>query len=49
MHSDSLYDENTAADPEHVTPSESSAKVIADHFHYTFPPESVTILTLKGK
>ena len=49
LHSDSLYDENTAADPEHVTPSESSAKVISGHFHYTFPPESVTVLTLKEK
>ena len=49
LHSDSLYDENTAADPNNVTPSESSAKITSGHIHYAFPRESVTVLTLKKK
>jgi alpha-L-arabinofuranosidase len=49
LHSDSLYDENTAADPENVMPSESSAKITDGHIHCLFSHESVTVLTLKKK
>jgi len=49
LQSDSLYDENSDADPENVTPSESSAKVVGNHMRYVFPHESVTVLTLKRK
>jgi len=49
LQSDSLYDENTDADPENVMPSETSAKVVGDHIRYVFPHESVTVLTLKRK
>jgi alpha-N-arabinofuranosidase len=49
LRSESLYDENTDADPENVMPSESSAKVTADHVRYVFPHESVTVLTFKKR
>lgn len=49
LHSDSLYDENTAADPENVMPSETSAKIGRDHIHYVIPHESVTVLTVKKR
>jgi len=45
----SLYDENTDADPENVTPSQSSAKIASNHMRYVFPHESVVVLTFKKK
>ena len=47
LQSDSLYDENTDADPENVVPSESAAKVEGDHLRYVFPHESITVITIK--
>ena len=47
--SGSLYDVNDAAEPEHVVPTEGSAKVSGHSVRYAFPHESVTVMTLTAK
>ena len=49
LQSDSLYDENSDADPENVVPSESGEKVSSDRLRCVFPHESVTVITLRKK
>jgi alpha-N-arabinofuranosidase len=49
LQSESLYDQNTDADPENVVPSESAAKVNGGRLRYVFPHESITVITLKKK
>ncbi len=45
----SLYDGNSEDDPNHVVAVRSTAPVHGGRLHYTFPHESVTVLTLKRK
>ena len=49
LESGSLFDVNNEMDPENVVPAESSAKTTGDRVHYTFPHESVTVITLKKR
>jgi alpha-N-arabinofuranosidase len=49
LQSESLYDENTDADPENVVPAETGARVEGGRLRHVFPHESVTVITLKRK
>jgi alpha-N-arabinofuranosidase len=49
LQSDSLYDENSDADPENVVPADSAARVSGDRLRYVFPHESVTVITLRKR
>ena len=45
LQSGSIYEVNDATDPEHITPASSTLTVPLGHIVYTFPHESVTVLT----
>lgn len=45
LQSGSIYEVNDATDPRHITPADSTLIVPSGHIVYTFPHESVTILT----
>lgn len=45
----SIYDGNSDDEPAHVVTARSTAQLHGDRFHFTFPHESVTVLTLKKK
>jgi alpha-N-arabinofuranosidase len=47
--SGSVRDENSFAEPGKVVPQETSVKVAAPQFRYTFPANSLTVLRLKTK
>ncbi|MHB1839721.1 MAG: alpha-L-arabinofuranosidase C-terminal domain-containing protein [Acidobacteriaceae bacterium] len=45
LQSGSIYEVNDATDPKHITPADSTLTVSSGHIVYTFPHESVTVLT----
>ena len=45
----SQQDENSFAEPRKVSPQESTCKIAAPQFDYTFPANSLTVLRLKTK
>ena len=42
----SIYEQNDETDPEHIVPEKSTAAVSGDGLRYTFPHESVVVITL---
>jgi alpha-N-arabinofuranosidase len=46
LESPSIYDRNTADNPENVMPSTTAVKVSGNQIHYVFPHESITLITL---
>jgi alpha-N-arabinofuranosidase len=45
LHADSIYEVNDETRPDHVRPVSSTATFSSGRLHYTFPRESVTVIT----